>query len=124
MIEEDKRISAEIKKLNKIFEYIPENKKKLCAGLIKNAAHMAITLEDLAAQVQDEGAVIESTNGNGFTTLQEHPAQKSYNCMINRYTATIRQLSELLPDAKTESAAKAGEVLAAFVAKGKPVDTQ
>jgi hypothetical protein len=40
--------------------------------------------------------------------------------MINRYSAIIKQLEELLPDKKTEGVNKAGEALYAFVAKGKP----
>lgn len=116
----DRRISKEIKKLNSIFENISEDKKELCNNLIQNAAFMAVTLADLQKTIQEEGAIITSVNGNGFETMQEHPAQKSYNTMINRYSAVIRQLSDLLPDTKQDVINNAGETLAAFVAKGKP----
>ena len=118
--EKDKRIKKEKNRLKKIFSEISESKRKLAEPLIENAAFMRITLEDLQQQVNDEGAVIEAVNGNGFKTQQEHPAQKSYNVMMNRYSATIKQLTDLLPDAKTETTSKAGEALAAFVMKGKP----
>ena len=117
---EDKRISAEIKKLNSIFKNISEDKKKLCKRLIENAAYMAVTLEDLQNIVREEGAVKTVINGNGFDTLQEHPAQKSYNTMINRYSSVIKQLQDLLPDSKQDAENNAGETLSAFVAKGKP----
>ena len=116
---EDERIKKEIRKLNRIFKDIEKDKKSLCTELIKNAAFMAITLEDLQKDIMENGAIITGTNGNGFEVVQENPAQRSYNTMINRYASIIKQLNELLPDAKEENVNKAGEKLAAFVAKGK-----
>lgn len=116
----NERISKEIEKLNAIFENIAEDKKVLCAKLIQNAAFMAVTLEELQEKINTEGAVLNYINGNGFETIQEHPAQKSYNTMINRYSAVVRQLSDLLPDSKQDIVLNAGEALASFVAKGKP----
>lgn len=115
----DRRISKEIRKLKKIFERIPENKQELVGHLIENAAFMYVTLEDLQEKVRTEGAVITAVNGNGFETTSEHPAQKSYNTMIARYAGVIKQMTELLPDAEADRASKAGEQLAAFIAKGK-----
>ena len=115
----DRRISKEIRKLKKIFERIPENKQELVERLIENAAFMTVTLEDLQEKVRSEGPVVEITNGNGFRTTSEHPAQKSYNTMIARYAGVIKQLTDLLPDAEADRASKAGEELAAFIAKGK-----
>ena len=117
---EDKRIKSEISKLNKIFKNISEDKKKLCQNLIRNAAFMAVTLEDLQEIIREEGPIKTLTNGNGFDTIQEHPAQKSYTAMITRYSSIIKQLQDLLPDNKAEDINKAGEALAKFVAKGKP----
>ena len=119
-LEKEKKIKSEISKLNKIFKDLSENKKKLCESLIQNAAFMAVTLEELQATIKEEGPVMRHTNGNGFEVLQEHPAQKTYNTMINRYASVIKQMSDMLPDNKTESMNSAGEALAAFVAKGKP----
>lgn len=116
------KIAAEKRKLVKIFEEIPENKKKLCSKLIDNAAFMAVTLEDLQKTINDEGPVITSVNGNGFEITQEHPAQKSYISMMGKYSAVIGQLTNLLPDQKAETVQKAGENLARLVAGGKPVE--
>jgi len=116
------RIKAEKDKLNKIFADIPENKKKLCAKLVENAAFMAITLEDLQEVVNSEGAIITAKNGNGFDITQEHPAQKSYVGMLAKYSSVINQLSNLLPDQKSETVTKAGENLARLVTGGKPVE--
>lgn len=117
--DEDARVKKEISRLNKIFKNISKDKKALCEKLIRNAAFMAVTLEDLQEVIRKEGAINTFVNGNGFETIQEHPAQKSYNTMINRYSSVIRQLQDLLPDSKQDAVANAGEALASFVAKGK-----
>lgn len=117
---EEKAIKKEQAKLNKIFKNIGEDKKKLSENLIKNAAFMSVNLAELQEDIAEKGAVIVCVNGNGFEVAQENPAQKSYNTMIQRYTAVIKQLSDMLPDSKQDGINKAGENLAAFVAKGKP----
>lgn len=118
--QKDIKIKNEIKRLTGIFEEIHEDKKTLISKLIDNAAFMAITLEDLQDRINNDGPIIKSTNGNGFEVISEHPAQKSYNTMINRYTSTINQLTNLLPSDKETSVSQAGDALAAFIAKGKP----
>lgn len=116
------RIKKEKDKLNIIFTDIPENKKRLCAKLIENAAFMAVTLEDLQDIVNTEGAIMVAKNGNGFEITQEHPAQKSYVGMLAKYSSVINQLQNLLPDQKSDSLTKAGENLAKMVVGGKPVE--
>ncbi|MBQ0100695.1 MAG: hypothetical protein KBS39_04235 [Lachnospiraceae bacterium] len=118
-LSQDERIRAEELKLKRIFKNIGKDKKLLTMNLIRNAAFMAVTLEDLQEDVKANGAVVRGTNGNGFDVTQESPAQKSYNVMINRYASVIKQLGDLLPDAKADTVAKAGEALAMFVTKGK-----
>lgn len=121
-MDKDKQIKAELTKLKKVFADIPDNKKQLCEKLIQNAAFMSATLDELQEIINEQGPVIVAKNGNGFDITQEHPAQKSYVAMIAKYTTVMNQLSSLLPDSKSDGIAKAGENLAAFVAKGKAVE--
>lgn len=121
-MDKDTEIKKEIAKLNKIFKDIPEDKKKLCEGLIQNAAFMYVTLSELQQEVIKHGAMISYTSGNGFDTIKDNPAQKAYTTMIARYSGIINQLSSLLPDQKAEGINKAGENLARLVAGGKPVE--
>lgn len=97
-MDRDKRIKAEIKKLDNIFKDLPEDKKKLCEGLIKNAAFMFVTLEDLQEEVNEHGAMIQAKSGNGFETIKDNPAQKAYTTMISRYSGIIDQLNKMLPN--------------------------
>lgn len=119
---EDKQIKKELKKLNNIFRDIPENKKRLCENLIKNASFLAIELEELRETIKNEGTIQTSKNGNGFVISQESPAHKNYISAMKMYSTIIKQLIDLLPDNKQESISKAGESLLGFVAKGKKVE--
>lgn len=99
-MDKDTAIKKEIKKLNNIFKDIPEDKKSLCEGLIKNAAFMYVTLEELQNEVNKHGAMIAYKSGNGFDTIRDNPAQKAYTTMISRYSGIIDQLNKLLPSDK------------------------
>ena len=81
----DALIKREIAKLNKILSEIPEDKKELVEGLVQNAAFMAVTLRELQAEIDKNGAVITSMSGNGYETTKDNPAQKAYTTMIARY---------------------------------------
>lgn len=118
----DTEIKKEIAKLNKIFKDIPEDKKKLCEGLIENAAFMRCTLNELQKEVVEKGAVIQYTSGNGFESIRDNPAQKAYTTMVARYGNVINQLSALLPDTKQDVINKAGEALFSFATKGKNIE--
>ena len=63
---------------------------------------MEVTLEELQARVNKDGAIIETINGNGFAVLLENPAQKSYNTMIRNYNTIIKTLTEIIPVADTD----------------------
>lgn len=116
------RIRREKNKIKKILSEVAESKIKLNEKLIENVAFMAVTLEDLQKQINEEGSVIVAKNGNGFDVTQEHPAQKAYVAMMSKYTPAMSQLMSLLPDQKADSINKAGERLAKMVAGGRPVE--
>jgi hypothetical protein len=96
VLTKDEQITEELKRLEKIFAGIDSHKKQVNKKLIANAAFMAVTLQELQERINLDGAVMNYVNGNGIESLQEHPAQKSYNTMINRYTAIMKQLTDLL----------------------------
>lgn len=118
----ESRIKKEKNKIKKILSEVDESKIKLNEKLIENVAFMAVTLEDLQKQINEEGSVITAKNGNGFDVTQEHPAQKAYVAMMSKYTPAMSQLMALLPDSKTDLVNKAGEKLAKLVAGGRPVE--
>lgn len=91
------RIEQELKKLNTLYHNLPENKLKLLAPLIQNAAFMKVTLEELQETINSEGATDEYCNGaNQFGRKQSANIQ-AYNSLIKNYNAVIDRLEKLLP---------------------------
>ena len=91
------RIAQELEKLNTLYRELPENKLKLLAPLIQNAAFMKVTLEELQETINAEGATDEYCNGaNQFGRKQSANIQ-AYNSLIKNYNAVIDRLEKLLP---------------------------
>lgn len=99
----EQKINEEYVNLRKALKNIPEEKMSVATGLIENAAFMAVTLDELKENVNENGAIC-TYNRNPV----ESPAIKSYNTMINRYGNIMAQILALLP--KEEQSAAAQEV--------------
>jgi PP-loop superfamily ATP-utilizing enzyme len=96
------KIKRLVEKYEQMCSALDENKKKVVKKLYTEAAFMEVTLEELQARINKEGAIIETTNGNGFPVILENPAQKSYNTMIRNYNTIIKTLAEIIPVADTD----------------------
>ena len=118
-MEKNKRIKAEVTKLRKRFSHLSEDRKSLAYKTIDEVAYLGVTLEELQNIVNEEGVILVSINGNGLTTKVEHPAMRIYNKTIKNYISSLKQLNLLLPDSKAEGVERAGEMLKAFIEKGK-----
>jgi len=97
--EKAKKIKTEMTRLKKVFKGLPEDKRRIVDGLIQEAAFMRATLEETREIVDREG-VIELFEQGAQRFLREHPATKVYASLVNRYSAVIKQLIDLLPDSK------------------------
>ncbi|MDM5333425.1 hypothetical protein QUF56_09320 [Ureibacillus composti] len=91
-------IKKEIKRLDTILANVDETKKSLVEGLIKRAAFMRATLEEMEIDLDE----------NGFTEMfsqSEHqdpyervrPVATQYQTMNKNYQAIMKQLTDLLP---------------------------
>ena len=96
------KIKRLVEKYEQMCSTLDENKSKVVKKLYTEAAFMEVTLEELQARVNKDGAIIETINGNGFAVLLENPAQKSYNTMIRNYNTIIKTLTEIIPVADTD----------------------
>lgn len=94
---QDELIQAEIDKLKTIFKDISGDKKKVAERLIERIAFMTITLQVLEDNIKRKGPTYLFKQGKQEMYV-ENPAQKSYNTMINRYTAACAKLMDMLPD--------------------------
>lgn len=91
-----KRVSNEKTRLNSIFKDVDAKKKRSLQGLIDEAAFMKATLYDLKKLINESGVLDEMPQGD-YSILREHPAFKSYNSMVQRYTTVTEKLFNLFP---------------------------
>lgn len=94
--EKEKKVKAELRKYKRIFKEVDEKKKKVAEGLFEEAAFMKVTLRELKERIDAEGVIDEMQQGD-YSILREHPAVKVYNTMIQRFLATSKQMTDLLP---------------------------
>ena len=92
----EQEIEKEYKKIQDIFSNKDSQFLSLNDELFHRAAFMAITLTEMEKIINKEGTVRQGTNGNGFTTYSEHPAQKSYNTMMKNYSGVMSKLNSFI----------------------------
>lgn len=92
----DKLIQNEVKRLTNLFKDIEKSRRLSTNGLVNEAAFMKVTLQELKDLINENGAIDVMPQGD-YSILREHPALKSYNTMIQRYSAILKQLTDLLP---------------------------
>lgn len=93
----DKRIDKEIKKIKTILKDLPEDRIKSVESLMRNAAFMTITLEDLQSTIKENGVVSEYQNGDNQWGTKKSPEVEIYNVMIKNYMALMKQITDMLP---------------------------
>ena len=95
-IEKDKLVKREITRLTNLFKDIEKNRRLSSKGLIEEAAFMKATLTELKELINENGAIDDMPQGE-YSILREHPALKSYNTMVQRYSGILKQLTDMLP---------------------------
>ncbi len=87
----------ELKKLKSIVASLPDDRKKLTEGLVKDAAFMAEQLEKLRNHIQENGWSEEYQNGANQSGRKSSPEADMYVKVQKLYSSTIKQLTDLLP---------------------------
>lgn len=104
MIKEEKR-------LRKVFDALPANKKAIVDGLIVEAARLRVLLDSLYADIEENGATELFQQSDKVPPYsKERPEAKQYKDFNKNYQSIIKQLTELAP-----AEAKAGGKLEAFL---------
>ena len=93
------KIKKSKKKKIELINY-SENKKKMSEQLIKNAAFMSITLEELIEDIKVYGVKETYVNGKDQYGFKESIESKTYNTMVKNYMSIMKQLNEMLPEDK------------------------
>lgn len=94
----DERIRGEKNRLNKIFRELPEKQKKLASSLIERAAFMRVELEDLEADIRENGWTEMFQQSEKVEPYErQRPQGQTYQSMNTSYQKIIRQLNDMLP---------------------------
>lgn len=98
-----KTTKEDLENLRTAIETLDENKRTLAKKALSCLEFMEDTLKKLEKKVKKEGAVVTTTNGNGFEVTAENPAQKSYTALVGKYNAMLKTLIDLLPSDGAEN---------------------
>jgi hypothetical protein len=101
-VDKNRIVKKEISKLKKLLKNIPKDKLTAAEGLIQESAYMRATLSELKWIIDREGPLDNFVQGDN-EYLREHPAVKSYNSMIQRYSTVTKQVFDLLPSEDKKS---------------------
>ena len=93
----EKRISTEEQRLTEIYAAIEIKKKKTITGIIRRAAFMRISLEDLESELNIYGFTEYFSQGDQEPYQRERPIARIYSAMNSGYQKIIKQLTDLLP---------------------------
>lgn len=97
-LSKEKRISKEITRLKKLFKDMPKDTMNAVLALIRNAAFMTITLEDLQETINQAGAVSEYQNGENQWGTKKSPEVEIHIAMTKNLASVIKQLTDLIPE--------------------------
>lgn len=100
----ENRISEELNRISKFFDEVDGNQRAIVTPLLQNAAFMKVTLEDLQASINAQGATDEYKNGANQHGIKQSAALQAYNSLIKNYAGVIKTLSNLLPPEKKADA--------------------
>lgn len=100
-LEKDKRIKKEYKKIKEIYKILPKDTFDLHENLMKNAAFLAVSLEDLQDIIKRDGYSGIYENGKNQSGTKATPEATMYGTYVKNYTSIIKALNELLPKINT-----------------------
>lgn len=96
----ESKIKKEENRLKRIFKDLDKNKKNTVLSLIKNAAFMSVTLDELQEEINKNGCVSEYQNGKNQHGTKKSPEVDIHISMTKNHAAIIKQLCELVPPEK------------------------
>lgn len=98
-MDKDTEVKREISRLTNLYKDVDRERRLTAKNLIEEAAYMKATLKELKQSIDEHGPIDDMPQGS-YSILREHPALKSYNTMVQRYSGIIKQLMDLLPKAQ------------------------
>lgn len=89
------RIADEKERLTTLMDGVPNSSAEVVKGLIERVSFMNVTLSELEEDINKNGSIELFKNGSQ-EFYKESASVKTYNTMINRYTAAVKELLRLV----------------------------
>lgn len=99
-LSKEERIIKEERRLKRNYKDIPKDKFAIVEGLIRRAAFMRASLDDMEFDLDTNGFVELFKQGDQEPYERERPVARQYQQMNKNYQSIIKQLSDLLPKAQ------------------------
>lgn len=113
-IKKSTKIKREEEKLMQIFASLDDDTLTAVQGLIHNVAWMAVSLEEIRAQVDATGEYVEVyTNGATQQGIKQSCLMQAYNNLIKNYNSCVKLLLAQIP----KDAPQTKDALAGFLLK-------
>lgn len=88
----------EYRRLCKIYKNLPQKKRELAEGLIRQAARLKARLDSLWDDIKANGDYEEFTQSEKVDPYgRERPASKTFTATDKSYQSIIKQLTDMLP---------------------------
>ena len=101
-MDNNERIEKKRTELMKSFATMPPEQLKVAADLIEQAAFLAVSLEDLAEIISQEGMTETYVNGQNQHGRKISSNAKMYSALIGKYSTIISKLLKIVPPAPVD----------------------
>lgn len=96
----EQRIRKEFNRLKRFYKaLVSDEKLKSIDGLMQRAAYLRVTLEDMEADLDENGFTeLFSQSENQSPYERERPTARLFNTLTKNYQSAMTQLNKVLPD--------------------------
>ena len=98
--DKETRIKKETRRLKAVFKDLDPNKLKTVDALIKRAAFITVSLEDLEDELNVTGWTEIYTNGKNQEGVKKSAAAEAHISLTKNLNAIMKQLLDLVPPAQ------------------------
>jgi hypothetical protein len=99
----EQKITKEIRRLKKVLRDVDKNLLQTVEPLIRNAAFMSVTLDELQDIINEEGYVDEYQNGENQKGRKQSEPVKIHIAMTRNHAAIMKQLADMTPPVPKKS---------------------
>jgi len=102
VLTKQERVDKEYRRLKSVLRDLDANKKKAVDSLLRNAAFMSICLEELQADISENGYTEEYKNGKEQWGTKQSEAVKTHIAMTRNHATIMKTLADLTPAARAK----------------------